>query len=79
MVFCNYIERTEDVVKYAYGATPEDITGLFAFDFIKKELKIIKPPTEDDAPIRHLHSLLRINQNLFDKGIFKEKMSYESA
>lgn len=79
MVFCDFIEKTDKTVKYAFGVTPEDVSGEFVFDFVEKKLDIIKAPKTEDAPIRHLYRLLRMNQEEFEKGNFKKKMSYETA
>lgn len=79
MVFCNLVEKTDRTVTYAYGATPEDITGKFTFDFKEKSLNIIETPKTEDAPTRHIHRMLRANQKEFEAGRFKEKMSYETA
>lgn len=79
MVFCDFIEKTDETVTYAFGATPEDITGKFIFNFKEKTLEIVDDPKTEEAPIRHLHRLLRINQEKFEKGQFGKKLSYETA
>lgn len=77
MVYCNLVEYDNKRVVYDFGGDPDDITGRFVFDYIDSELSIDKEPEFEMAPIRHIHRMLRMNQDLFREGIFKEKMSYE--
>ena len=78
MVYCNYVEKTDNTVTYDFGGIVEDISGRFVFDFVNNELNIIKEPDVEKAPIRHIHSLLRLHQKQFVSGKFKKKISYES-
>ena len=78
MVYCNLVENTVHTVTYDFGGIVNDITGRFVFDFINNRLDIIKEPKKEMAPIRHIHSLLRLHQKEFQSGVFKEKISYES-
>ena len=78
MVYCNLVEKTDHTVTYDFGGMVNDITGRFVFDFKNKHLEIVREPILEMAPIRHIHSLLRIHQKQFLSGLFKERISYES-
>ena len=77
MVYCNLVEYDNRKVIYDFGGDINDITGRFTFDYVNSELEINKEPDIEMAPIRHIHRMLRMNQTGFNKGVFKEKMSYE--
>lgn len=78
MVYCNYVKNTNDSVTYAYGGTVNDITGEVVFRFTEDAVEVTKVPKTEDAPKRHIMRLYGAQRDNFRKGIFKEKISYES-
>lgn len=78
MVYCNYVKNTNDSVTYAYGGTVNDITGEVIFCFTEDVVEVTKVPKTEDAPKRHIMRLYGAQRDNFLKGIFKEKISYES-
>lgn len=78
MVYCNYIKNTENSVTYAYGGLTKDITGELVFHFKTDVIEIVKTPDMEDAPSRHIKRLYGAQKNNFSKGVFKDKISYES-
>ena len=41
MVFCDYRSNTDKDVTYAYGASPEDITGVVTFHYKDDLIEIV--------------------------------------
>lgn len=78
MVYCNYIKNNDESVTYAYGGTVEDISGEVTFHFVTDMIEIVKTPKTEDAPKRHIKRLYGMHKNNFLKGVFKEKIAYES-
>ena len=79
MIFCNYQSNTNSTVTYRFGGTTNDITGLFVYDFVNKNLHVIEEPKKDYYPVRHLLRLIRSKQPQFEQKIFEENLSYESG
>lgn len=78
MVYCNLIKNDNDSVTYAYGGDYTDVSGEVVFKFSDDTIEIVKKPKTEDAPIRHIKRLYGIHRENFKKGVFKEKISYES-
>lgn len=78
MVFCNYRSNTDKDVTYAYGASPEDITGVVTFHYRDDLIEIEKAPDKEEPPARHISWLYKKHRNNFKNGIFKKKISFES-
>lgn len=78
LVYCDYKENTEDTATYLYGGDCEDITGIIVFHFNSDVIEIVKEPDVEPAPMRHIKRLYGTQRENFKKGIFKEKISYES-
>ncbi len=78
MVYCNYIKNDNETVTYAYGGIVDDITGEVVFHFAKDAVEVTRTPIIEDAPKRHIMRLYGMHRDNFLKGIFKEKIAYES-
>ena len=78
MVFCDYKANTTDSATYAFGGTPEDISGEIVFHFRDRTFEIVKAPEKTKVWLKYIRSLYHKEMENFNKGVFREKISYES-
>ena len=76
MVYCNFIEKTDEKIKYSIGGTVNDITGELE---IKPDLswKITKQPQNSKVCILHIEWMLGRHIQEFKKKSYPKKMAYE--
>lgn len=77
MVYCNYINNNNEVVRYAYGGEPTDITGIIEFNVDLEYFTIIKEPNESEVSLRSINRLIGKYRKDFSKRDYKEKIAYE--
>lgn len=78
MVYCRYMSHSDTSVKYAFGQTIDDITGILEYDFSKGTIQIIQQPKAYKILIRQIESLLGRYRNEFANGIYRIRIAYEA-
>ncbi len=78
MVYCDFKNKTDKSVVYAYGGRTDDITGEFAINLSDLSFEIVKEPENSVVYLRHLMSLFYKYQSDFSNGVFKPKIAYQS-
>ena len=77
MVYCKLKERIKDGAVYLYGGITDDLTGEIKFANDGKSFDVIKTPEKSEVYTRSLNRLFGKYKTDFEKGDFKEKLSYE--
>lgn len=78
MVCCKFFKLLETTVLYYYGVVPSDMSGMIEFNLDGSGFRIIQEPEEETVHLRSLNLLYRKYKGDFEKGIFKQKISFES-
>lgn len=78
MVYCDYIDHSDSLVRYAFGQTIDDITGTIEYDFSNGTIHIIQQPKKYKVLTRQIESLFGKYRNEFVNGTYRRKIAYEA-
>ena len=78
VVYCDYIDHSNTAVKYAFGQTIDDITGILEYDFFDGTIKIIRQPETYNVLTKQMESLFGKYRDEFSHGTYKRKIAYEA-
>lgn len=77
MVYCNLEKVDGNKVLYSIGGYSDDITGKLLIDFKTQEYILLEEPKNSKVYDYFIKRLLSKHQSNFEKGIFKQRISYE--
>ena len=77
MIYCNLERIKGSRILYSVGGRVTDITGQVVVDYKTKEYDLLKKPDHSTAYDYFLRRLFDREQANYEKGVFRNKISYE--
>ncbi|MBQ7118491.1 MAG: hypothetical protein IJN88_09800 [Clostridia bacterium] len=78
MIYCNLKQKDKNSAVYFFGTEIEDITGEVEFYTDFSQPKILKQPLKNEVKANIFNKILIKYKKDFVKGIFNQKISYET-
>jgi len=77
MVYCNLQKMENNILTYAIGGSPKDLTGILSVSLDDYSHILEKKPNNSTVHERHIDAMIRRHIHEYKNKIFERKISYE--